>query len=1044
MERHPDILWTASTVTGVSAPVAGHSRSGGAAARLPSGWRRCVSVWCVGVLVCAAALLECGGAEGPSAGALHSPRIARPVSPGAAPVTLVNDGKAEAVIVIPDMSPRRKADKAAKELLEHIQKASGAKLPIAKSSEYEGGPAIFVGESEASKKAGFDAQGLGVEWFRVATGHQSLSLIGYDAETFETVGPNGQKVAEKTDSQGTLFGVYDFLERYLGVRWYWPGEFGTIVPKRDDLVVEPLDYSDGPVMKYRRMHYLPEFHPFNKETTKLFRLTNDRLRQGSGSGVIVSHTQLWVNRYRDDHPEYFALQKDGSRDTHGGHGSGHLSYANPEVLARHVASIKEFYEQGVDEGRKWWKYNWPKQSHITVLPNDCNWEDHSEEAVKLNSRRRSIIPALDANTELVHHYYARLAEAMKQHWPEKWLFFGAYADYTLPPQTVTYPGNAKCCVMLMDGPVYHKHPLIWRRWFNIIDQYIKMTGHPVTVWHYPCWPESRRYEEVPFLMPRLVAKWHREAKGKVDGALVCQGNLRFPQDHLMVYSWFRSMWNPDFDVQAALAEYCRLCYGPAAPAMEEYHDLIVSRVEDTPLLESPEGRLRHMSSHEVYGHIFPKEARVRLQQLESQARSATPEGSLHRKRVEYATAAQKEFYQTGADIDTLLLGNTSVLIAERGAPDALDGKVEDECWRQEGIRLNHIKTGDDAPVDSRAWLSHDDDALYIAVRCDEPEMDALAANAKERDGAVYLDDGIEIFICPQDDTSRYVQFVVNTEGVIFDGEKTAIAPYHANRDFKIEAVVHKAESNWSLELKVPFSELGVDAPALGTAWRGNIIRNRGKNIKKGAYSFARTMGYGNHNPGFFGHFLFVGKDRLREDFDEASSTRWETKINPWKEREKEPHAFVDTFARLTVANGVATLRAKMSKVGTKTVKRVFSRNASTTLRPALPVSKGDMLEMAYRGPTDKGHRSSIVLYYTLRVQGEKHLKGGSAIGRARTSDKGWQRVAIDLFGKAKVEQNEAILHTISVFLQSPPGTENSLDIDMIRVSPHMLAGRHRN
>ena len=992
---------------------------------------------------CCVALLGAGTVRGVPMGTLHPPRVVNPRPTDAGPVTLVEDAKAKAVIVIPDVSPLRKADKAAGELQEHVHKASGAELPITKSSEYEGGTAVFVGESEASRKAGFTAGGLEVESFRITTGPDSLAIIGYDGETFEAVGPNGQKVTEKTDSQGTLFGVYDFLERYLGVRWYWPGELGTIIPENSDLVVGPLDYSDGPVMTYRRMHYLPEFHPFDKRTRKLFRLTNDRLRQGSGSGAIVSHTQLWANRCRDTHPEYFALQNDGSRDTHGGHGSGHLSYANPAVLAQHLESISEFYEQGVDEGRKWWKHNWPKQSHITVLPNDCNWEDHSEEAVKLNSWRRSIIPALDANTELVHHYYAGLAEAVKQHWPEKWLLFGAYANYTLPPQTVTYPDNAKCCVMLMDGPVYHKHPLIWRRWFDIIEQYIKMTGHPVTVWHYPCWPEARRYEEVPFLMPKLVVKWHREARGKVDGALVCQGNLRFRQDHLMVYFWFRSMWNPDFDVEAVLDEYCRLCYGPAAAAMREYYALIISRVEDTPLLESPEGRLRHMSSHEVYGHIFPKEARVRLQQLGSQACSKTQEGSVYRKRVEYAVGAQQEFYRTGADIDTLLLGNTSVLIAERGAPDALDGRVNDECWRKEGVLLNHIKTGDTPPFDSRAWMSYDDHALYIAVRCEEPEMDELAVNAKERDGAVYLDDGIEVFICPQDDTSRYVQFVINTEGVIFDGEKTAIAPYHANRNFNIETNVLKAENAWSLELKVPFSELGVDAPALGTAWRGNIIRNRGKNVKKGAYSFARTMGYGNHNPGFFGHFLFVGKDRLREDFGDRAVTRWETKVNPWKEREKEPDAFVDTFARLTVTNGVATLRAKMSKVGTKTVKRVFSRNASTTLRPALPLSKGDMLEMAYRGPTDKGHRSTMVLYYTLRVEGASHLKGGSVIGRARTSDKGWQRVAVDLFDKAKVERDEAILHTVSVFLQSPPGTENSLDIDMIRISPHVLASRHR-
>ena len=165
----------------------------------------------MGVLSCVVVLLGGVTGEDSSSGALHSPQTRRPVSPDATPVTLVEDGRAEAVIVIPDMSPRRRADKAAKDLQEHIEKASGGRLPTAKSSEYEGDLVIFVGESEASRKAGFDAQGLGVEWFRIATGPQSLAIMGYDGETFETVGPNGQKVMEKTDSQGTLLGYFLFV-----------------------------------------------------------------------------------------------------------------------------------------------------------------------------------------------------------------------------------------------------------------------------------------------------------------------------------------------------------------------------------------------------------------------------------------------------------------------------------------------------------------------------------------------------------------------------------------------------------------------------------------------------------------------------------------------------------------------------------------------------------------------------------------------------------------------------------------------------------------
>ena len=36
---------------------------------------------------------------------------------------------------------------------------------------------------------------------------------------------------------GTLLGVYEVLEDFLGVRWLWPGDLGTYVPRRSTFVV---------------------------------------------------------------------------------------------------------------------------------------------------------------------------------------------------------------------------------------------------------------------------------------------------------------------------------------------------------------------------------------------------------------------------------------------------------------------------------------------------------------------------------------------------------------------------------------------------------------------------------------------------------------------------------------------------------------------------------------------------------------------------------------------------------------------------------------
>ena len=35
------------------------------------------------------------------------------------------------------------------------------------------------------------------------------------------------------DEQGTMYAVYDFLERFAGCRFYFPGELGTILPRTE-------------------------------------------------------------------------------------------------------------------------------------------------------------------------------------------------------------------------------------------------------------------------------------------------------------------------------------------------------------------------------------------------------------------------------------------------------------------------------------------------------------------------------------------------------------------------------------------------------------------------------------------------------------------------------------------------------------------------------------------------------------------------------------------------------------------------------------------
>ncbi len=51
------------------------------------------------------------------------------------------------------------------------------------------------------------------------------------------------------------FAAVDFCERFLGVRWYFPGEYGELHPPIKDLAVSPVSYHDEPWYKWRHEQY---------------------------------------------------------------------------------------------------------------------------------------------------------------------------------------------------------------------------------------------------------------------------------------------------------------------------------------------------------------------------------------------------------------------------------------------------------------------------------------------------------------------------------------------------------------------------------------------------------------------------------------------------------------------------------------------------------------------------------------------------------------------------------------------------------------------
>jgi hypothetical protein len=118
--------------------------------------------------------------------------------------------------------------------------------------------------------------------------------------------------------------------------------------------------------------------------------------------------------------------------------------------------------------------------------------------------------------------------------------------------------------------------------------------------------------------------------------------------------------------------------------------------------------------------------------------------------------------------------------------------------------------------------------LYVAF--ESPfQGAALRTTVLERDGPVWEDDSVEIFLIPPGWPGKYLQFVGNSVGAFYDSVAGGEGPQYNGR-FQYRCSLgdwdtYYTRGVWRGELALPFRELGVPSPEDGTAWKANFCRN---------------------------------------------------------------------------------------------------------------------------------------------------------------------------------------------------------------------------
>lgn len=279
-----------------------------------------------------------------------------------------------------------------------------------------------------------------------------------------------------------------------------------------------------------------------------------------------------------------------------------------------------------------------------------------------------------------------------------------------------------------------------------------------------------------------------------------------------------------------------------------------------------------------------------------------------------------------------------VAVAHTKAPPVIDGRIAQNEWRAASVLTGFV--GTDAPkwkgvagydlasAQTTVRVTYDATCLYVAFRCDEPEIETLQVTGKPgRDGALWRDDCIELFLKPPAG-EHHVHVIVNSKGWVYDARNSPNVRRGSDWNcagLKVAAAVSPPGkgSHWTVELAVPFASLGVAAPKPGEVWGVNFARERWAAMYKALGECSTWSGLvgGFEQPEMFGEIRFAD---VRQDI-------------------RLPRAFLgvnDLAARLTrLGPGAGKIKLEACAARAGNVVRAGAADAT------LPPGKGVRLEV---------------------------------------------------------------------------------------------------
>jgi hypothetical protein len=467
--------------------------------------------------------------------------------------SIVQGGQPKAKIVLPQ-APTSLEKFAAAELQRYVARILGAELPVLQESEApKSGFSFFLGNTRKAAQEGVrrNERRMGQDGFTLRSVRDGLIVFGQD-------------------DRGTLFGVYELLERYFDVRWFMPGEIGEYVPRSADLRLGQVKLVFKPSFRLRWVG--------QGEWPLRQRMNVSVTADGRDVGINWKwhfHTfriLIPPEKYAAGHPEYFALVK-GKRQitddpTHG----NQLCTSNPDVVrevARNLIATLDA-EPGIEV--------------ITLSPNDGGGFCECENCCVLDEPGRDWFAKYSRRLAVFNN---DVAKRVRQKHPQVLIKVGAYAMYARPPLDKRCRPESNLAVQLCHLYFCHNHPVEDdlcqagvtykpgpqfqpnQEFRQVLGQWRKLSPHLLVYEYYSVGGMAKA--DLPWPLVHTMRRdipYYREHG--VEGFYTQLSPALWHRLGLNYYLAAKLCWNTDLNVDALLDDYFTKFYGPAAAPMRDY------------------------------------------------------------------------------------------------------------------------------------------------------------------------------------------------------------------------------------------------------------------------------------------------------------------------------------------------------------------------------------------------------------------------------------------------------------------------------------------